>query len=222
MKLKKIDINNWKRKLPYENFIKYTNPVFSLSTRLDVSGLCERCKRLKTSFFVDFLFIVMKCLNSIEEFRLRIVDGEVVIYDKIHPSYIVLNNNNVIVSCRTQMCDTYSVFYKNARADIAAAKRGEEQHKGFNSASENDCFYISSMRWVDFTSVLNPYDLNDIDSSSIPRITWGKFVDENGRKKMLMDISAHHALIDGEPVCRGFIKIQNVLENLENFFGNKD
>ncbi len=218
--MKKIDINHWKRKIPYENFAGYTNPIFSLSTRLDVTGLCERCEKIKTSFFVDFLFIVMKCLNSVEEFRLRIVNGEVVIYDEISPSYIVLNNDGVIVTCRTQMCGSYAEFYKNACADIAAARKYVEPRGGFNSAPENDCYYISCLRWVDLVAVSNPYDLKDSAASSIPRITWGKYVDENGRKKMMMDISAHHALIDGEPVCRGFIKIQETLNDLDNFFKN--
>lgn len=216
--MKKIDVNNWKRKSPYENFISYTNPVFSLSTRLDVTELYERCKREKTSFFIDFLYIVMKCLNSIEEFRLRILNNEVVLYDEIHPSYIVLTDENVIVTCRTEMSNSYSDFYRKASEDIAVAKKRKDQDSEFNFNKENNCYYISCMHWVDLVSVSNPYDLKNNDSSSIPRLTWSKFVDESGRKKMMMDISVHHALVDGEPVCRGFIKIQEALNHAEKFF----
>lgn len=216
--MKKIDIDSWKRKVPYENFVSYTNPVFSLSTRLDVTKLCERCTKEKTSFFVDFLYLVVKCLNSIEEFRLRIKNNEVVLYDEIHPSYIVLTDEGVIVTCRTEICNSYSEFYKNARADIAAARKRKNNDSEFNFNKENNCYYISSMRWVDLVSVSNPYDLKNNDASSIPRLTWSKFVEENGRKKMTFDISVHHALIDGEPVCRGFIKIQEALNHIEKFF----
>ena len=59
--------------------------------------------------------------------------------------------------------------------------------------------------------------MNDPESSSIPRLTWGKYADENGRKKMTFDIAAHHALLDGEPICRAFIKIQNALNDINNF-----
>lgn len=215
--MKKIDINSWKRKVPYENFISYTNPIFSLSTRLDVTELCERCKREKTSFFVDFLYIVMKCLNSIDEFRLRILNNEVILYEEIHPSYIVLTDDGVIATCRTEMCNSYPEFYKNVRADIAETKKRKNQDSEFNLNKENNCYYVSCMHWVDLVSVSNPYDLKNNDLSSIPRLTWSKFVDENGRKKMMMDISVHHALVDGEPVCRGFIKIQEALNNLEKF-----
>ena len=216
--MKIIDINGWKRKVPYENFIGYTNPVFSLSTRLDVTNLCERCEQNKTSFFVDFLYVVMKCLNSIEEFRLRILNGEVVLYDEIHPSYIVLTDDNVIATCRTQMQSTYPEFYARARADIEGTKKSKRQEGDFNLNKQNDCFYISCMPWVDLVSVSNPYDFKNAENSSIPRLTWSKFVDENGRKKMTMDISVHHALVDGEPVCRAFVIIQKALDDIENFF----
>ena len=215
--MRKIDTTTWKRKVPYKNFIDYTNPIFSLSTRLDVTELCNRCKKEGTSFFADFLYIVMRCLNSIEEFRLRIVNDEVVLYDTIHPSYIVLTDDNIIVTCRTEMQRSYFKFYKNVRDDIEEKKQRSIQDGEFNIKKENDCYYISCLPWVDLMGVSNPYNLNDNEQSSIPRLTWGKFVDENGRKKMTMDIAVHHALLDGEPVCRGFIEIQKALDHIEDY-----
>ncbi|MGN1373327.1 MAG: CatA-like O-acetyltransferase [Candidatus Coproplasma sp.] len=214
--MKIIDVENWKRRIPYENFIKYTNPIFSLSTRLDVTELYASCKRRGTSFFTDFTFIAATCLNSVEEFRLRIKGGNVVLYEEISPSYIVMSDGGVIVSCRSQIYDDYSRFYRAAREDIERAKLAK-QVKAFNDGL-NDVYYISCMPWVDLTSFSNPYDLKDVEASSIPRLTWGKFSEENGRKKMTMDIAAHHALIDGEPVCRGFIAIQQALNDPDKFF----
>ena len=213
--MKIIDVERWKRKIPYQNFIKYTNPVFSLSTRLDVTKLYDSCKKRGRSFFTDFTFIVTTCLNSVEEFRIRIKGGEVVLYDRINPSYIVMSEDGVIVACRTDIVDDYEQFYANARADAERARKGK-QVKEFNDGS-NDLYYISCMPWTDITSVSNPYDLKDVEGSSIPRLTWGRYTEENGLKKMTMDIAAHHALIDGEPVCRAFNKIQDALNDPEKF-----
>jgi len=212
-----IDIEKWARKIPYKNFINYSDPIFSLSTRLDVTDLYERCKREKTSFFSDFLFVVMKCVNSVDELKLRIYCGNVVKYDLINPSFIVLNDDGVIVTCRTKLKDSYVEFYADTRADIEKAKHGKIIGEGFNVNDKNNLVFISCMPWVDITSIKNPYDMNDLESSSIPRITWGRFVDENGRKKMTFDIAAHHALIDGEPICRTFLKIQEALNNPDKF-----
>ena len=57
--MKEIDVSTWKRKTPYECFSKYSNPVFSMTVRLDVTDLVEFSKRTKTSFFVNFVLIVV-------------------------------------------------------------------------------------------------------------------------------------------------------------------
>ena len=213
-----IDIENWNRRVIYKNFIGYDNPIFSISTRLDVTALREYCTEHDKKFFITLLFVVTKCLNEVDEFRLRLRRGEVVQYDAIKPSFIV-NADGAIATCRTDFVRSYKEFYDLA---INAQKVAESSaHTTFNEEDDNDLFYISCMPWVDIHSFSNPYDLKNADISSIPRIMWSRFVPENDRLKMTLDISAHHALIDGEPVCRALNKIQNAIDGIEEFL-NKD
>lgn len=218
--VKYIDINKWKRRVPYENFIRYTNPMFSLATRLDVTELYLSSKRRGTSFFSDFMFLAAKCLNAVDELRLRIIDGRVAVYDVIDPNYIVMNNDGVICSCRTKMSDDYEDFYARSRRDIEAVRMSKSEGE-FNS-SDNGVFYISCLKWTDIISFANPFDYADAAGSSIPRLTWSKVVDECGRKKMTFDIAAHHALTDGEPICRAFNSIQEAIDKADEFLGVKE
>ncbi len=213
--MKIIDIENWNRKVIYKNFIGYTNPIFSISARLDVTSLYDYCKRTGASFFTTFTFIACKCLNAVEEFRLRLKEGNVVLYDVINPSFIVKGTDGVISTCRTEMSENYREYYGSARAAQKAAQ--EASGVSFNGDNQNDLFFISCMPWVDIHSFSNPYDIENPDISSIPRIMWSKFVPENGRLRMTFDVAAHHALIDGEPVCRAINLIQDALDNVEEF-----
>ena len=214
--MKEFDVSTWKRKTPYECFSKYSNPVFSMTARLDVTKLVELSKRQGTSFFANFIFVVAKCLNGLESFRLRIKEEKVVIYDVITPSYIVMNDKGVIVTKQTKFNENYKEFYNSVKQDIEEAKHNTTQKK-FNNAGQNDVFYTSCIPWVDFTSINNPYNIPDAEQTSIPRITWGKFVEENGRYKMSFDISAHHALMDGYEMSQGFVCIQKAISDIENF-----
>lgn len=213
--MKIIDIENWDRKVIYNNFIGYTNPIFSISARLDVTALHSFCKRENKSFFTTFMYVATKCLNGVEEFRLRLKDGNVVLYDVIDPSFIVKRPDGVISACRTAMTDNYGGFYRSARENQKAAQEATTPY--FNGDNANDLFFISCMPWVDIRSFSNPYDLKNPDASSIPRIMWSKFVPENGQLKMTFDVAAHHALIDGEPVCRAIGLIQEALNNITEF-----
>lgn len=211
---RKIQIENWARRQAYETFIRYSVPVFSLSTRLDVTKLYHKCKEANTSFFAEMLYIVSYVLNAIEEFRFRLSDGEVVVYDRVDPSYIVMTDNGAISPCRTEFVANRDAFIAREQRDIANKRREGCGTEVFNLPGINDCFYVSCMPWTDITSVSNPYDYADIDSCSIPRVTWGRYVNENGNMKMTMDIAAHHALLDGEPVCRAFNRMQQILDEI--------
>lgn len=214
--MKEIDVTTWKRRAPYENFASYSNPVFSMTVRLDVTKIVEYSKRTETSFFINFLFVVTKCLNQIEDFRIRIKDGKVVVYDVITPSYIVRNDNGVIVTKQTEYSSEYKKFYELVSKDIQEARNLLNQQK-FNDANKNDLFYMSALSWIDFTSISNPYQVPDAAQTSIPRIAWGKYVNENGKLKMAFDISAHHALMDGYEMSQGFNSIQKAIDDIENF-----
>ena len=55
--MKKIDKSTWKRIETYNNFIAYTNPVFSIGKRIDVTELVRYCKREGKSFFATWSFV---------------------------------------------------------------------------------------------------------------------------------------------------------------------
>jgi len=214
--MKKIDINTWKRRKTYENFIKYTNPVFSIGTRLDVTNFLSFCKREGKSFFATFLYFVSECVNQSEELRTRIVNDDVVVFDRIRPSYIVILENEELVTCISEAKENFDEFYQNVSDDIRMAV--DNNTARFNEEKAFDCVFISCLPWTDFTSVINPYDFADKSTTSIPRITWGKYIENaEGRVEMAFDISAHHALIDGRQISRFYEKLQNALLQPEEF-----
>ncbi len=217
--MKKIDVKTWGRKSQYENFIHYTHPVFSAGTRLDVTELVEYCKEEKKSFFSCFLFLVSKAVNAVEEMRTRIIDGEPVLFDKVDPSFVVIRDDEVIVACQTPFEEDFAAFYDENRKNIQDVK--EQEVKGrFGCGNRLDCFYVSCVPWIDMRSITNPYDFANVAQTSIPRITWGKFVkNEQGRYEMGFDVSAHHALIDGYQVSKVMMDIQQSIKKLKDKLG---
>lgn len=214
--MKIIDVEKWKRKSPYNCFKDYTNPIFSMSVRLDVTDIVEYSKKTKTSFFINFLFVVTKCLNRVENFRMRILDDKVVLFPRIDPSYIIMNEEGVIVTANTKFNDNYKEFYSIAKRDVDEAVKVDSR-RDFKNSERVDLFYTTCIRWVDFLTMTNPYDLKNANQTSIPRLAWGKYVNENGRLKMTFDIAAHHALMDGYEMSLAFIEIEKALSNIEEF-----
>ena len=210
---KEVDISNLKRRAAYECFINYDNPIFSLQTRLDVTKLVKYSKKTKSSFFANMLYLVAKAVNNIEEFKYRLKDKKLIAYDTIDASFVVKGVDDIILTRQVEFND-YAKFYLDTRKMIDDAKKSTALEE-FSNRNRNDVFYVSTTPWLDFTSMSNPYDVKNEYISSIPRITWGKFVKKGFKYYMSVDIACHHALIDGYQVSTAFSLIQSYIYDIK-------
>lgn len=208
--MKTVDVNSWDRKSVYQNFINYDTPIVSLTSRLDVKKLLKHSKTTKTSFFINFLYAVMVAVNDVDALKLRFDGENVVLYDMIGAAFVVLKDDGVITTVRAPKTLDFREFYEKVKVDIENTKTGKI-NGDFGGDEKRDVFYVSAVKWIDFTSINNPYDFKDKEGSSIPRIAWGKIVKEKGKVTMAFDIACHHALIDGYPLCECINKIQRLI-----------
>ena len=47
----------------------------------------------------------------------------------------------------------------------------------------------------------------------MPRICWGKYVEQNEKYQLTLNITVSHILVDGYPLAKAFNKIQELLDN---------
>ena len=74
------------------------------------------------------------------------------------------------------------------------------------------------MPWLDTRSISNPLPYEDKMSMSIPRFNWGKCVQEGERYAMSLSVTVNHAFIDGYEVSMMLLKLQDLLDNCQNYF----
>ena len=108
----------------------------------------------------------------------------------------------------------YETFHDKTKEMIAKAK--SEKSEAFESVKRVDRIFVSTLQWIDFTSMSNPYNFTDKEQTSIPRVTWGKYVEKDGKYEMAFDVAGHHALVDGVHSARLINKIQEKIDNIEN------
>ena len=211
--MKYINIDEWYRKTQYNNFIQYSNPVFSVGTILNVTKLVQFCETNDLSFFSAFLFIITKSVNEVEEMKLRIKEDGIVLLDEIHPGYVVLCENKELRTCVTRYNSSFSKFYQDTREDIQYTRSHET--KSYNDGVGSESFYVSCLPWIRLNSISNPYNFADREQTSIPRITWGKYYKNGDEYEINFDVSVHHALADGMQVSELIQKIENRLSTLD-------
>lgn len=103
----------------------------------------------------------------------------------------------------------FGAFEAQAAALIGKVAKGGVLQA--NSGERDDLAYLSCMPWLDYTAINNALPGPD---DCIPRVTWGKFVERDGRWDMAMTLEVHHALVDGAQVGAYFAAVQAALDQL--------
>ncbi len=203
-----LDIENWNRKAHYSYFRELDYPHFNICGNVDITEFSKFVKESGSSFFLSFLYASVKTANSIEEFRYRIRKDKVVVHDTVSPSFTIMTSKEVFGFCTAEFEYNFKEFYMSASREIEKAK---DQVSIEDEQGRDDLLYITSIPWISFTGITHPIQMRPVDS--IPRISWGKYFEENGRVKLPISVQAHHALVDGAHIGQYFIKLQDMLNN---------
>jgi len=216
--MQEIDIATWKRKEHFSFFRKADLPFYNITAPVDISGLKEFAKTQACSFNTLLVYLTTKAMNTVENFKFRLRGETVVLHDRIHPSFAHLKNGDDLFSLITvDFSDDLSAFDQTVRAAIAACD------SYFNLAhlkGRDDFVFISSIPWISFTGIDHTLSLKKNDA--IPRVTWGKYFDDNGRTLLPFNIQVNHMFVDGLHVGRFFAKLDRDIQAIRTLKRESD
>ncbi len=206
MNYKIIDIETWKRKAQYEFFKAYENPFYNITASVDVTELYAFAKRKKLSFFFCTLYTATAAINAIEELRTRIHGEQVRLYDTIDAGSTFLHEDQTFGYFFAEFNKDIYQFCRNCETIITKMKA----NKTFAPVAEakDNVIHSSVLPWLNFTSIKHPRNIPVTDS--VPKLVFGKFITENGRKVMPISFEAHHSLADGFHAGLFFSKFKEI------------
>ena len=82
-----LDMNNWERKEIYEYMSTIPDPFYTVSFNVDVTNVYSFAHKNGISFYYSLIFFATQAFNEVPAFLNDIVDGEVVVLDRISPSF---------------------------------------------------------------------------------------------------------------------------------------
>ena len=206
-----LDLETWKRKSQYEFFKDYDNPFFYFFANVDATNLYQYTKKHKLSFFLSCLFLSLKTANEIFEFRLRIEGEKIIIYDTLDAGSTILNDDETFLFTYFNFNQDIKIFCEEGLRTIEKQKTSKILD---GNVDKQDLIYHSVIPWISFTSISNAQRFGKSDG--IPKIVFGKYFEEGGRKKMPISVEVHHALMDGLHVGRYFQNYQKNIDSLQN------
>ncbi|WP_159473918.1 chloramphenicol acetyltransferase [Chryseobacterium sp. 18068] len=187
-----ITLDDWKRKEHFQFFSKFEEPFFGVTINIECTLAYQQAKEKGNSFFLYYLYRALKAANAIENFRYRIIDKEVYLFDQINASATINRPDETFGFSYMDYDKNEEMFYQKAKEEIVRV----QQSKGLIPAgSGENVIHFSAVPWLDFTSLSHARSFTFPDSC--PKISFGKVTENNGKKLMSVSIHAHHGLMDG-------------------------
>ncbi len=196
MNYRVIDREKYYRKGVYRHFTEDCKCSTSMTAVIDVTELAASSKETGTKFYINFLYILSRVLNSRDDYRMQYLwqTDELVCYDVINPiQYVFHEDTETCTPVYTKYYEDYGEFYTHALADLEAAKSTRDYM--LDAANHPNWFDASYISWLSYDS-LN-IELPDGYLYFLPIVNWGRYREENGRLKMPVTVRLNHAVADG-------------------------
>lgn len=207
--MKYIDMAAWPRREIYEFFTAAGRPFYSVTFRLDVAPVLRFAKARGLSFYHCMTWLVTKAVNGVEAFLCSIEEGRPVILDSRRPSFTDMKKGaEYFHICTMDFVDGDVAAYCAHAAARSAAQPGFISY----ADERSDLIYISCLPWLELSGLTNEGQLAEDDC--IPRISWGKYVEEGPRCMLGMSVEVNHRFIDGADVGRFAAELERLMAAL--------
>lgn len=210
MNYKVIDMETYKRKNHFHYFNSLAYPYVGITVDVDITEFIKKIKEKKYPFFLTFLWCVNQACNEIPEFRQRIVDDSIIEYEYCHTSHTVAKEDETYAYCTLDARMNLNDFIEKS---LPIHNQAKEEGTIKEDGEALSLIFISTLPWISYTSLIQPVP---IPADSNPRVTWGKYKEENGKIVIPVSTLCHHALVDGKQLADFYKMLENKINTVVN------
>lgn len=203
-----LDIDNWNRREHFAFFSQFDDPSYGVCSEVDCTGAYRLAKNGGYSFFALYLHRSLLAVNAIEEFKYRVVDGRVLIHDRVHASATIGRDDGTFGFSFIPYSEDFREFSTHLHDEVNAVRNT----KGLRLNEDTrrmDVVHYSSLPWWGFTGLSHPLSLKSREG--IPKITFGKVSEKGSSLRMPVAVHVHHGLVDGLHIAKYLEAFQDLL-----------
>lgn len=206
MEYKVIDMETYPRRDQFELFSSYAYPYMGLTVNVDITDFLRKVKEREVDFFLSFCWCVYRGANAVPEFKQRIKDGRIVEYPEALMSTTLSMPDGNYCYCDFDCKLPFDEYLPKAKeAKRLAIERGKiEEYEDVDAS-----LFCSCVPWLSYSALVQPVPQ---PADSNPRITWGKYFEQNGRVLIPLSTLCNHALMDGRHLSMFYAAVDKALD----------
>lgn len=187
-------VEEYYRQEHFDFFRSYRNPFYSLTFTLDMTALKAFVEERGYSTYLNLCYFFAKGMQEVEDFRYRLLDGEIVLYDQLHVGLTLPAENGRFRFGYFRFHSDVDVFNSQSEQKRPGVGGGESL---LQEEEQKDYIYFTALPKVPFTSFSHA---SDEPMEGAPRVAFGQFSRQQGRLKVPVGLQVNHAFIDGAAV----------------------
>lgn len=212
-----IDVDTWSRRDNYRFFETFVSSWYAVATEIDCTEARAAAKRRGQSFFLYYLYAVVRAANEVDELRYRIdKQNQVVFHDRVDIITPIAVPGRTFFTLRIPYHESFADFYAEAHQLITHIPSDGDPYgaeKTLMAQGDYDVVHLSAVPGMYFTSIT--YTLAEAGNAcNYPLMTAGKAVIREGRLVMPLSIYVNHAFVDGSHLSLFFQKIEQYLKEI--------
>ena len=188
-----------KRRDRFALFDAMDSAAVNICFPLELTDFRPWCKQQGLAPFHVLLCAVLRAVLKVENFRYRILDGEVIRIDRLIPSFTVVNQHNDLNFAQFAWSDDLREFVARgiaAREEAGNMAALNMEYAARTKLEAKEQVFVTCIPWLAFTSIQHPSA--SLAQPDIPSFAWGKFRDAaGGRLELPFSVQAHHGFVDG-------------------------
>lgn len=189
------------RQKHFEMFNHMNHPHYCICAEVDITELLSYLRQHDLMFTPAIVYLISRVANELAPFRQRIRGEKIIEHDQVNPSFSVPTKvSDVFSFCEVAYQASAHHFMNAAKAQM----KKMEENPVFDDQERDDYLFLSALPWIRFTGLTHAMHYHPCDS--VPRISWGKYVQEGNRVKMPLSLQVHHALVDGRHVGQYYLR----------------
>jgi chloramphenicol O-acetyltransferase type A len=183
-------VEDYYRQRHFDFWSAYQNPFYAATFHLDATRLKAFTDARGYSIYVNLCYFMTRALRGIEDFRYRLVDGRIVLYEEIHPGLTLPAPDGLFTFAYFEYDDDVAAFNERAREVAATARRGVD----LGESEHRNWVFFTALPKVPFTSFTHATRSPD---DTEPQVAFGRFSERGGRLLVPVGLQVNHRLIDG-------------------------
>ena len=210
-----IDPETWERKDLFAAYLGTDLPYIIITANVDVTKPLRYAKKKGLSFNLVMVYLCVKAMDQIPNYRYRFIDGKPFVIDHTRPviNHIIPGQELFVMAEGKWPCEDIEEFCREThkRLETAGPDSREIMRQG-----KLDLVNFTALPWVQYTGFIRTIRTDGVDNA--PKMSFGKYFEDPavpGRVWMPVSSQTHHGLMDGWHVGRFYEMLQKACDEIE-------